>query len=34
MQFEYKETDKNQKLREVVEGTLIFEFPTLYIVIK
>ena len=30
----YERVDKREKLRKVIEGTTVFEYPTLYVVIK
>lgn len=30
----YEEVDKTKKLREVLEGSIVYEFPTLYVVIN
>jgi len=30
----YERVDKEEKLRKVIEGTTVFEYPTLYVVIK
>ncbi len=30
----YEKVDKADKLRKVIEGTTVFEYPTLYVVIK
>jgi hypothetical protein len=29
----HKEVDRDMKLREALEGTLVYEFPTLYVLI-
>lgn len=33
MRAVFKEVDREAKLREILEGTVVFEYPTLYVVL-